>query len=104
MTEPRRHLPRREPAMRGGAEIPLPMIGEIVHFYELRNGDVYGPYAAIVTVVEGPPSNAVNLAVLGEAALRFVPLVPYNDGGRESWQWWTWAGAVDPPHGNQSGL
>lgn len=69
---------------------PAPIIGQVVHFYEVRNGDVYGPYAAIVTVVDSSVSNTVHLAVIGEAALRFVPLVPYNDGGEEARMWWKW--------------
>lgn len=81
-----------------------PIIGEVVHFYERRNGNVFGPFAAIVTVVEGPYSNAVNLAVVGEAALRFIPLVPYNDGGSEAGVWWTWVKPVDPEHVRQNGL
>lgn len=84
--------------------IDLPMIGEIVHFYELRQGEAYGPYAAIVTVLGGQHSNAVNLAVIGEAAIRFVPLVPYGDEGQESGVWWRWAESVDPRRVNQNGL
>lgn len=80
------------------------MIGQVVHFYEIRNGDVYGPYAAIVTVVDSSVSNMVNLAVIGEAALRFVPLVPYNDGGEEAGVWWMWPERAELRRINQNGL
>lgn len=85
------------------------MIGQVVHFYEIRNGDVYGPYAAIVTVVDSSVSNManlamVNLAVIGEAALRFVPLVPYNDGGEEAGMWWMWPERAEIRRINQNGL
>lgn len=64
-----------------------PMVGDCVHFYEMRGRRVIGPLAAIVTWT-GPDD--VTLAVVGEAAMRFVPLVPYDDGGSEAGQWWTW--------------
>jgi hypothetical protein len=83
-----------------------PLVGELVHFYERRTpGRIFGPLAALVTLVEQWPVNEageVNLAVLGEAALRFVPLVPYDDAGATTGQWWTWPRIVD--HVEQSGL
>lgn len=82
----------------------FPMIGEIVHFYELRNGEAFGPYAAMVTALAGRRSSAVNLAVFGEAAIRFVPLVPCGDDGRECNMWWTRAQYADPERIRQNGL
>lgn len=82
-----------------------PIVGELVHFYEQRGPRIYGPLAAFVTLVEQWPVNEsgeVSVAVLGEAALRFVPLVPYDDGGALSAQWWTWPRAV--AHVEQNGL
>ena len=80
------------------------MIGEIVHFYEFRHGELYGPYAAMVTSLESRRSSAVNLAVIGEAAIRFIPLVPFGDDGRECGMWWTRAQPVEPGHIKQNGL
>lgn len=60
-----------------------------MHFYEIRNNQVEGPYAAIITGVESW-SGETHLAILGESELRFVPCVPFNDGGRETGEWWVW--------------
>ncbi len=82
-----------------------PLIGELVHFYERRGRRTYGPLAALVTLVDEWPVNdagEVHLAVLGEAALRFVSLVPYDDAGVLTGQWWTWPGVV--AHIEQNGL
>ncbi len=84
--------------------VAAPIVGEVVHFYELRHGETYGPLAAMVTVLEGGSSNAVNLAVIGEAAIRFVPLVPFADAGRKCGMWWTRARAVEPGEIRQNGL
>jgi hypothetical protein len=81
-----------------------PMIGEVVHFYELRQGEVYGPLAAMVTALAGRHSREANLAVIGEASIRFVPLVPRDDAARESGMWWARAEHVDPKRVKQNGL
>lgn len=87
-----------------GDEAARPMIGEIVHFYELRHGEAYGPLAAMVTALAGQHSSAVNLAVIGEASIRFVPLVPRDDAARESGMWWARVEHVDPKRVKQNGL
>jgi hypothetical protein len=70
-----------------------PAVGDVVHFYEPRYGRrLAGPYAALVTHVDEWPINhhgEVDLAVLGDGALRFVPLVPFDDAGARTGQWWT---------------
>jgi hypothetical protein len=72
----------------------VPSVGDVVHFYERRYGRrLAGPYAALVTRVDEWPVNRhgeVDLAVLGDGALRFVPLVPFDDAGARTGQWWTW--------------
>jgi len=73
-----------------------PQIGAIVHFYELEDGtpEAVGPLPAIVTGTEEAWAHnsrgEVHLAVFEQMALRFIPLVPYADGGKEAGQWWTW--------------
>lgn len=80
----------------------VPAVGDVVHFYERRYGRrLAGPYAALVTRVDEWSVNGhgeVDLAVLGDGALRFVPLVPFDDAGARTGQWWLW-----PPTPNAHG-
>jgi hypothetical protein len=72
----------------------VPRIGDTVHFYErMPPRRPRGPAPAIVTAVSEWRVNTageVGLAVLEEAGLRFVPLVPYADAGAATGQWWAW--------------
>ncbi len=84
-----------------------PIVGESVHFYEHRLSGEFGPLAALVTYVS--PSEwrvnhegSVHLAVIGEATVRHIPDVPFDDGGAYAGCWWRWPEAVERVH--QSGL
>jgi hypothetical protein len=70
----------------------VPQVGDLVHFYERLGARIRGPLAAIVTGIEddGVSTPECSLAVLSDGGLRFVPSVPYNDGGETAGLWWTW--------------
>ncbi len=78
-----------------------PIVGESVHYYEIRNGKTIGPLAAIVTNLPGGTwevnvKGSVGFARTGEGALRFTFDVPLDGDGEYAGCFWKWPAEVRP--------